>query len=93
MPACPGSWCRKVSAAPPWLRRGTPRRRRATPLLLLETDCPYLAPIPHRGRRNEVAFVAETARAVADVLGVGVDTVVARTDANARRVLGLEVAA
>jgi len=61
--------------------------------IVLETDCPYLAPIPHRGRRNEVAFVADTARVVADVLGVSVDTVVARTDANARRVLGLEVAA
>jgi TatD DNase family protein len=61
--------------------------------IVLETDCPYLAPIPHRGRRNEVAFVADTARVVADVLGVGVDTVAARTDANARRVLGLEVPA
>ena len=61
--------------------------------IVLETDCPYLAPIPHRGKRNEPAFVADTARAVAEVLGVGVDTVVARADANARRVLGLEVAA
>ena len=61
--------------------------------IVLETDCPYLAPIPHRGRRNEVAFVADTARVVADVLGVSVETVVARTDANARRVLGLEVPA
>ncbi len=61
--------------------------------IVLETDCPYLAPVPHRGARNEVAFVADTARAVSDVLGVDVDTVVARTDANARRVLGLEVAA
>ena len=61
--------------------------------IVLETDCPYLAPVPHRGARNEVAFVADTARVVADVLGVSVETVVARTDATARRVLGLEVAA
>jgi TatD DNase family protein len=61
--------------------------------IVLETDCPFLAPIPHRGKRNEVAFVADTARVVAEVLGVDVETVVARTDANARRVLGLEVAA
>ena len=61
--------------------------------IVLETDCPYLAPIPHRGRRNEVAFVADTAHVVANVLAVSVDTVVARTDANARRVLGLEVPA
>ncbi len=56
--------------------------------LVLETDCPYLAPVPHRGQRNEVAYVADTARAVADVLGTDVATVVARTDANARALFG-----
>lgn len=61
--------------------------------IVLETDCPYLAPVPHRGKRNEPAFIADTARVVADVLGVDAATVVARADANARRVLGLEVAA
>ena len=61
--------------------------------IVLETDCPYLAPIPHRGKRNEPAYVADTARALADLFGVRIETVVARADANARRVLGLEVAA
>ncbi|MDB5071213.1 MAG: Mg-dependent deoxyribonuclease TatD family [Candidatus Eremiobacteraeota bacterium] len=61
--------------------------------IVLETDCPYLAPMPHRGKRNEPAFVADTARVVADVLGVDVATVIARADANARRILGLGVAA
>jgi TatD DNase family protein len=61
--------------------------------IVLETDCPYLAPIPHRGKRNEPAYVADTARVVAGVLGVDVETVIARADANARRVLGLPVAA
>ena len=61
--------------------------------IVLETDCPYLAPIPHRGKRNEPAFVADTARVVAEVLGVDVATVIARADANARRILGLGVAA
>ncbi|HEY0614785.1 MAG TPA: TatD family hydrolase [Candidatus Elarobacter sp.] len=61
--------------------------------IVLETDCPYLAPVPHRGKRNEPAFVAETARVVAELLGTTIETVVARTDANARRVLGLGVAA
>ena len=56
--------------------------------LVLETDCPYLAPVPYRGQRNEVAYVADTARAVAEVLGTDVATVVARTDANARRLFG-----
>lgn len=61
--------------------------------VVLETDCPYLAPVPHRGKRNEPAFVADTARVVAELLGMSVEDLVARADANARRVLALEVAA
>ena len=37
--------------------------------LLVETDCPYLAPVPHRGKRNEPSFVVETVRRLADVRG------------------------
>ncbi|MGD1066290.1 MAG: TatD family hydrolase [Vulcanimicrobiaceae bacterium] len=59
--------------------------------LVLETDCPYLAPVPHRGQRNEPAFVADTARVVAQVLGVDLATVQERTDATARGVFGLGV--
>jgi TatD DNase family protein len=53
--------------------------------LLVETDCPYLAPVPHRGRRNEPAFVVETARRVAEIWGVPVEEVARVTSENARR--------
>jgi len=60
--------------------------------LLLETDCPYLAPQPRRGRRNEPAFVYYTAEAIAQARGVAVEEVIAATGANAVRLFGLVVA-
>jgi TatD DNase family protein len=59
-----------------------------TPLdrLLLETDGPYLAPVPHRGRRNEPAFVRHVAERIAAVRGMPVDELIAATAANAARV-------
>jgi TatD DNase family protein len=64
---------------------------RETPLdrLLLETDGPYLAPVPHRGKRNEPAFVRHVAERIAAVRGLPVDELVATTGANARRVFQL----
>ena len=53
--------------------------------LLMETDSPYLAPVPMRGRRNEPAFVAHTCAAAAAVRGVALDELVRQTTANARR--------
>jgi len=53
--------------------------------LLLETDAPYLAPIPHRGRRNEPAFLLETARIVAGLRNLPLDRLAAETTANYRR--------
>src|SRR5262249_13654906 len=51
--------------------------------LLVETDCPYLAPVPVRGRRNEPAFVAHTAAALAAVRGEPADELADRTTRNA----------
>ena len=50
--------------------------------LLVETDAPYLAPIPHRGKRNEPAFVAATAAFVAALKGIEEDAFIAATTAN-----------
>jgi TatD DNase family protein len=57
--------------------------------LVLETDCPYLAPIPHRGKRNEPSFITHTAAKVAEVLALDVAAVEASTDANARALFHL----
>jgi len=56
--------------------------------VVLETDCPYLAPVPHRGRRNEPAFVAATAAQLASLFETTPDDVVARTNATARSLFG-----
>ncbi|MFN4057100.1 MAG: TatD family hydrolase [Roseinatronobacter sp.] len=50
--------------------------------ILVETDAPYLAPPPHRGRRNEPAFVAHTAQVGADLFGIPLDDFAAATSAN-----------
>lgn len=56
---------------------------------LVETDCPYLAPVPNRGRRNEPSFVVETAKTLADVKGLTVDDVARITTVNAKNLFGL----
>ena len=53
--------------------------------LLVETDAPYLAPVPFRGKRNEPAFVAHTARVLAELRGLTPDALAELTTANFRR--------
>ncbi len=57
--------------------------------ILVETDAPYLAPAPHRGKRNEPAFVTETARALADLRGVPPSTIAQRTLENFHELFGV----
>ncbi len=52
--------------------------------LLVETDCPYLAPVPKRGQRNEPAHVVHTAAVLADLHGLTLEEIARRTTANAR---------
>ncbi len=54
--------------------------------LLIETDAPYLAPVPHRGKRNEPAFVRDTAQFIAELTGVSFADLAARSTENFFRV-------
>jgi TatD DNase family protein len=56
--------------------------------LLIETDAPYLAPAPNRGKRNEPAFILDTARKLGEVRGVTLEEIAATTTANFERLLG-----
>ena len=60
---------------------------RSVPLdkVLVETDAPYLAPVPYRGKRNEPAFVAATAKVLADVKGVSIERIAKETSTNTLR--------
>jgi TatD DNase family protein len=60
--------------------------------ILVETDCPYLAPVPLRGKRNEPAFLTHTAAAVAREKGVSPEELAAATTANTSRLFRLDAA-
>ena len=66
---------------------------RALPLdrLLIETDCPFLAPVPHRGKPNEPSYVPLVAAKVAEIKGVSVEDVARTTTVNALRLFRIPV--
>ncbi len=65
----------------------------AVPLdrIVLETDSPYMAPVPHRGKRNEPAFVRQVLSTLAESYGVSEEEMAARTNENVRRVFGIQL--
>ena len=71
----------KKSKLPVTLKEVVPLER-----IVLETDAPYMAPVPMRGQRNEPAFVAYVLRKLAETYGVGEETVAAVTTANVERI-------
>jgi TatD DNase family protein len=62
-----------------------------TPLedILLETDCPYLTPVPYRGKRNEPSYIIEIAKKIAEIKNISLEEVARQTTLNAKEVFGL----
>jgi len=58
--------------------------------MLLETDCPYLTPVPHRGKRNEPLYIKYVAEKIAEIRGLSVEDIAGITGRNAIRFYGLE---
>ncbi|MBT1073010.1 TatD family hydrolase [Pelotalea chapellei] len=59
--------------------------------MLVETDCPYLTPVPHRGKRNEPAYVRLAAERIAEVKGLSLDDVARITTKNVRDLFGIRL--
>lgn len=76
----------KKSKLPETLQAVVPLER-----IVLETDSPYMAPVPMRGQRNEPAFVAHVAQRLAETYGVSVSEVTRQIDENCKKVLNITV--
>ena len=57
--------------------------------VVLETDAPYLSPVPHRGKRNEPAFMVDTARKIAEIYQLSLDEIAEITTRNAKSLFGI----
>ena len=57
--------------------------------IVLETDAPYLSPVPHRGKRNEPAFMVATAQKIADIYQIPLETLSENTTTNTKKLFGL----
>ena len=64
-------------------------RRAPLDRILVETDAPFLAPVPHRGERNEPAYVAEVAKKIAELRGISVDDLALATLTNSQQIFQL----
>lgn len=74
----------KKSKLPETLQAVVPLER-----IVLETDSPYMAPVPMRGQRNEPAFVAHVAQRLAETYDVSISEVIRQTDENCKKVLNI----
>ncbi|HAS41630.1 MAG TPA: hydrolase TatD [Microscillaceae bacterium] len=60
--------------------------------LVLETDCPYLAPVPHRGKRNECSYIPLIASRLANIKGIEIEEIEQKTTENAQKLFGMDKA-
>ena len=60
-------------------------------MLLIETDCPYMTPVPHRGKRCDSSYIPFTAEVIAEVRGVSAQEILDLTRKNANTLFGLEL--
>lgn len=58
--------------------------------ILLETDCPYLAPVPYRGKRNNSSYLSHAAQEIAELRGISYEEVVAQTELNGKRLFDIQ---
>lgn len=88
-----GDFCFGVGGTVTFKRSAVADVVRELPLdeIVLETDCPYLTPVPYRGQRNESAYVRLVCDKVAELKGISADEVAATTTRNACRLFGLPV--
>ena len=59
--------------------------------ILLETDCPYMAPEPHRGKRNSSLYLPHVAEKIAEIKGITAEEVIRVTNENGRKLYRIEV--
>jgi TatD DNase family protein len=92
--AIDGGWCVSFSGIVTFRKWTDDELLRLVPddRLLVESDAPYLAPVPHRGRRNEPAWVARTIERLAAARGASAESVARITRGNAERLFGLATA-
>ena len=57
---------------------------------MIETDCPYMAPVPFRGKRNEPMLVQHTAAKIAELRGISIEELIEATYQNGKRIYGIE---
>ena len=73
--------------------RKTVEAARAVPLenIVLETDCPYLSPVPNRGKRNDSSNIIYTAQTIAEIKGLSTEEILKATKSNAERVYNVSI--